>query len=350
MPFSEILGQDSAVALLRNLLKARRLPHALLFVGPEGVGKHLAARALAQTLLCRQAQASAAPSLFGGPAKPADPSEPCGKCPVCLRIAKGEHPDVHELSGSGAQGLIQIEPLRELLRTLQLHSVEGGAKVALLDPADRMHPAAANALLKTLEEPPAGTTLLLLARERSLVLPTLVSRCQVVRFGLLDPKAIARYLETSAGFSRIPPARLRLAAQLAGGSIGKAILLAQGELEQDRERLGGLLAKLFAQGPAGHLEWAVELAQLAKEEGGGFENLLDGLQLFLRDVAQLLAGRPEQELLSQDLLVEARRWAQRLALPAVTLRIEGFLEVRQALGAMAHKEMAALEIARRLAP
>ena len=355
MSFAPVIGQDSAVALLRSLLSRERLPHALLFVGPEGVGRHMTAVALAKALLCRpEADAAAAgPSLFGdAPKAPArEGPDGCGRCAACRRVADGMHPDLHLLGATGAKEQIQVEPTRELISALHLHSVEGGAKVAIVDPADRMNRETANTLLKTLEEPPRNTTLILVARERSLLLPTIVSRCQVVRFGLLDRDSLHRYFATlgdQSAFSASPETA-RIAVALSGGSIGRALAMAEGELTAGREALRRLLKGLERSDNEARLKWASQVADLFKDDAGSFEIAFEGMTIFLRDLAARLAGRAEADLASQDLITELRRWSERVAPVDVPERLDAVLKFRRALEANAHKEMAALELARRMA-
>ncbi|MEW6777647.1 MAG: DNA polymerase III subunit delta' [Bdellovibrionota bacterium] len=349
MPFSQLIGQDSAVAMLKRLLAADRLPHALLFAGPEGVGKHFAAKLLTQALLCTNRGKGGGASLFGG-APAASKDDACGKCSACQRVLSGQHPDLHEVSGTGAMGFIQVEPVRELSRVLHLHSVEGGAKVAILDPADRMNKESANTLLKTLEEPPPETVLLLIARERSLLLPTIVSRCHVIRFGLLDREALSRYLATSGedlGF-REAPDLARLAVALAGGSIGKLLAHSAEDLRASRGSLRDAIGRLETAARQGSLKWAEGLAATGKESSGALEAILEGLTLFFRDVAAQKAGVPPEGLSNQDLLPEIGRWSARLSLPGAVSRLEAVLSARDALQANAHKEMALVALAERL--
>lgn len=355
MPLSDVHGQQAAISLLQRFLEGEHLPHALLFVGPEGVGKHLTAKALAQVLLCEKRKgggAAVAPSLFGDPAPAAKgPADACGRCPACQRVMAGTHPDLHEVGGSGARGLIQVDTVRELLRSLQLHAVEGGAKVAILDPADQMNREAANTLLKTLEEPPAGTTLILIAAERSLLLPTIVSRCQVVRFGLLDRLHLQKYFEETRDELGLPgdPRIVQTIVALAGGSIGRAVALAGGEIEKRRGELKSLLQRLDGADPDVILQWASEIADLSKEDSEGFKGALDGLTLFFRDVAARIAGKEPGDLLSQDLLPEVERWAGQLSLTGAVGRVEALVEIRRALDLNAHKEMAAYALGSRIA-
>lgn len=170
-------GQEGAWGLLTAALEAGRVPHAYLFVGPEGTGKHTAALAWAQILLC---------------ARPETRTTACGVCVACQKVQAGAHPDLLEVGFARQAALLKepvekqkslkIDTLRDMERLLRFRPVEGRVKVALLDPADELVDAAAHALLKILEEPPPDTHLVLIVREATALLPTLRSRCQWVRF------------------------------------------------------------------------------------------------------------------------------------------------------------------------
>jgi DNA polymerase-3 subunit delta' len=188
MPFSEIQSQDRAVSFLRAALRRGALHHAYLLGGPEGAGKHAAAVALAQAANCEQDRAEAQPHL----------DEACGKCPPCKKIAKGVHPDVIVLRDERAMvkaGLweakggrtpskdVVVDQIRDLVdRRLALKRFEGRRRFVIVDPADAMNVQAQNALLKTLEEPPAETTIVLVAANPDALLPTIRSRCAKVAF------------------------------------------------------------------------------------------------------------------------------------------------------------------------
>lgn len=154
-------------AQLQSSTGAGRLAHGLLLSGPAGVGKRDFARAFAESLLCRQ------PSADQGA---------CGQCDACLLIRAGTHPDLHLLSPPEDKNQILIDQIRELCRSLVLKSHAGGYKIALVIPADQMNAAAANSLLKTLEEPTANTVLVLITERPARLSATIRSRCQPLRF------------------------------------------------------------------------------------------------------------------------------------------------------------------------
>ena len=177
MPLSDLRGQDRAVAFLNKLLTGHRVHHALLFAegpsGEPGAVARQAALGLAQALTC-------AVSPLG-----------CGRCDSCERILKGLHPDVLRLARDPASAgrEIRVEPLRDLCAALQLAASAGGYKVGIIEEADQLNPSAQNALLKTLEEPPPRTVLILATANEDKLLPTVRSRCLRVVFAAQAPGA-----------------------------------------------------------------------------------------------------------------------------------------------------------------
>jgi DNA polymerase-3 subunit delta' len=224
--FSSLRGQDRAVSLLRRYLEAGNLPPGLLFHGEEGIGKEKAALAFLAALFCRRRT----------------PDGACGACPECRLLASGAHPNL--LRVSPENHFIQIAEIRRLKEELSLKAFSDRPRAALLCPADRMTLQAANALLKTLEEPPPATHFVLVAHRLSQLPPTIVSRCQKVPFSTLPAEVVEEILRgiPEAG-PRHAPGTIRAAAACAGGSPGRALLLLDG-MEEDRRMWTGLFSRL----------------------------------------------------------------------------------------------------------
>ncbi len=201
-------GQPAAIRQVSAMIAAG-LPHALLLVGPRSVGKTTLALDIAAAQLCMAAD-------------PAD--RPCRSCRGCRLVDDRNHPDVHRLAPEGAGGTVGIDAVRGLVTELALLPVEGGARVAIIEAAHRLTEDAQNALLKTLEEPPNGVTLILCAEDEDRLLPTIHSRVARVRLGTLAPRDIEELLD-ARGEADAPTAN-RLA-RLAGGRPGLAIAYAQ---------------------------------------------------------------------------------------------------------------------------
>jgi DNA polymerase III delta' subunit len=217
-------------------------PHAVLFVGPDGVGKTTLALDLAAGLLC-----AAAPD-----------DRPCRACRACRLVANGDHPDLHRLAPAGPGRQVGIggpgartPGVRDLIVDLSLMPVEGGARVAVIEGADRMNEDAQSALLKTLEEPPDGVTLMLCADQETRLLPTVISRCARVRLGLVGPRDIEAILADHGVAD--PPTASRLG-RLAGGRPGIALAYARApDAVLIRAELARILLDLTASRPSARL-------------------------------------------------------------------------------------------------
>ena len=200
-----IVGQERATALLRRALAQHRVAHAYAFLGPAGVGRRLTALAFAQALLCAE----------GG----------CGRCPACRRVAAGQHLDCRVVAPTPPRdkprgpAAIRIEDVRELQHWAALVPHEGPRKIFVLDDADRMTLPTAQALLKTLEEPPPRTVLVVILANPRALPPTVLSRCQQVRFRPLGEEELAGIL----GARGLEAAASRRLARRSRGQIGLAL-------------------------------------------------------------------------------------------------------------------------------
>ena len=236
-------GQPAALDAVRAMI-AGTPPHAVLLSGPAGVGKTTLALDLAAALLCTGTDGA---------------GRPCRSCRACRMVDHGNHPDLHWLrpEGPGAQVVIggpgaRFRGVRDLVGDLALLPVEGGARVAVIERADRMNDDAQSALLKTLEEPPARVTIVLCADDEELLLPTVRSRCARVRLGPVGQRAIEAILGEHADVDGPTAARL---GRLAGGRPGIALAYAR---SPDAVRIRGELTRslldLAAQRPSARFE------------------------------------------------------------------------------------------------
>ncbi len=257
MRFSEIVGNPRAIEGLRQDVASGQPTHSYLFVGPDHVGKLTAGVALAQALNCLN---------------PIE-GEACGECDECIRIAEHNHPDVFVTQAKAGKGeedivlegaVVTIEQAHELRRRSDLRPYQGRYKVEILAGADRMTIEAANALLKTLEEPPAHTILVLTPSNLEGVLPTIQSRCRQVRFGLMESEALT--LVCKQRFPKLGANELKAIVSWAGGKPGLAFGLGEHpEALAKRDALLGLFAEAVEAPPFAAFRLAEELQHLAQD-------------------------------------------------------------------------------------
>ena len=239
--FDGIFGQPRVREFLRASIASGRVSHAYLFTGPAGSNKTAAAYAFAQAILCKD--------------------HGCRTCDDCRRIERRKHPDVHFYTPEGAQGYL-IEQIREIVSGVSLAPIRAKGKVYILDRVDLLGVSAANAFLKTLEEPVEGVTFILLGRTREAVLPTIVSRCQVVPFRHIPAREAAGILSQKTG---VTPEQARIAIEACNGSITRAMTFAKSaERAEVRARIMEVLSNLPLSDERDVLEYAAELIERAK--------------------------------------------------------------------------------------
>jgi DNA polymerase-3 subunit delta' len=293
--FRDILGQEAALDVLRRAWRAERLPHGLLFIGPAGVGKATTAAALGALFLCE---------------RPTD-GEPCGVCQSCKLFASGAHPDYHVIvkeliryhdkTGKSKGINLSIDVLRpELVDPANRKAVMGRGKVFVVEQAELMTAQAQNAILKTLEEPAGRTLIVLLSDTLHALLPTIRSRCQMIRFASLSRELVSEQLAQRG----IGAADAATAAQLADGSLGTAMKwLADGVIERAGQ-LGQMIRSLReGRGVEELPDWFKKSAeayaekQLARDELASKDQATkEGLGLYL----MLAASHFREQLAKED--------------------------------------------------
>jgi DNA polymerase III delta' subunit len=212
--WGSILGQEFCVSLLRRNLRNENIPGAYLFAGPEGVGKKLCAFEFAKALICEK-----------------NKDEACLTCPGCLKAASGTHPDIHVISPQGSLDTIKIDDVRNLIGRLSLKPFMARFQVAIIDGAHCLTEEAANSILKALEEPSVSAKFILISSKKSACLPTIISRCQVIRFQALLPLAVEEILK------RDDLCDSKLAAEISitcEGSLSNAATLVSEGLEREK--------------------------------------------------------------------------------------------------------------------
>lgn len=273
MSFADIKGQDSAISFLKSTLKNGKLSHAYIFCGPGGVGKALAAMNFAKALICQNAVSH----------------EGCGNCPSCKKIENLTHPDVFVLKPDKEGGAIKIDDVRKLIKDIYLKPFEAKKKVYIIHEAQDMKHEAANALLKTLEEPPTDSILILLTDSLKALFNTIVSRSQVVRFYPLKYDQIKEILVREHGLDEN---RAHVLSRLSCGRLGEAIKYKDEEIFQRR--------------PLENLSFD----NMPKEK---VLLCLDILLSWFRDILTVKAGSPDSMLVNIDKKEIISREAKRLS-------------------------------------
>lgn len=285
MSFREITGHRPLLELLSRAIARGTLPPSLIFSGPAGVGKRLTATALAQALNCER------PSPFG------DGLDACGACNACTRIARGVHADVLVLE-PGDTGTIKLDQVREAIDRTAYRPFEGKRRLVAVDGADALNVEAQNALLKTLEEPPPASVFVLITDRPDVLLPTVRSRCQRLRFGPLTPGDVANVLMQDHGMTA---AEAHAAAAAADGSIGRAIDGSADDAMEAREAAARLLqGAATTTDPRRRLEGAKLLVGGAGDRDELSRRLL-ALSSLLRDLGLLIARADDRTLANADL-------------------------------------------------
>ncbi len=272
----QIIGQGRAVSLLQQSLKAGRLAHAYLLVGPQHVGKMTLAIKLAQALNCEASE-----------------EKPCLECTACKKIAAGSHADVQVIGLSLNEDetetkVIKIEQIRDVLHMASLPPFEGKHKVFIIDGAELMSTDAANCLLKTLEEPEARVTFILLTTNDRLLLPTVLSRCQRLE---LAPLPIQEEAEALVSGRNIAPERARLLAGLSHGCPGWALAAAQdeGTLQNRNEEMVKIAGAINGD-LEGRFEYVDKLASGFNKDRGAVYETLDRWLDYWRDLLLVRLG------------------------------------------------------------
>lgn len=317
--FHEIIGHTRAIEILQSHLRRNEIPHALLFMGEEGIGKRTVARTFAQALLCQNR-----PAEVGGDSKAW--IEPCGGCLPCRKITDNNHPDFSAIEPEGA--FIKIDPIREAQKRILFKPIEGPRKIILIDPADKMNAAAANALLKTLEEPPPYCLLMLVSSKPYSLPETILSRCQKIPFHPLSLSQIENLLMEKREWAE---ADARLTASLTGGKLGEALSL---EIETAREIEAGLYT-LVSEKTLGCYEALFEAATNFSRDPETMEKSLHYLSAWFRDVL-VLQSAPDPSQMDSSWLVyswrrsEIEKWAARVQPHEVGAFLADIQEIHQA--------------------
>ncbi|MBN2026843.1 MAG: DNA polymerase III subunit delta' [Actinobacteria bacterium] len=354
--WEEIYGQEKAVSFLVETLARVEVPHALMFTGPRGVGKCSTAVLFAAALFCPAGRPDA--------------------CPSCHKVARGVHPDLHLVEAEGSQ--ILISQIRDLEKDLSIKPKESTRKVVIVDEAGTMNQEAANAFLKTLEEPPPETYIILVVESREALLPTVASRCHEVRFSALGKADIEKFLVEREGMQQAEAEKI---ARLSGGIFGRAMMWARNpelamhwtrgvelaasmrrssllylleKLEEERQLLEDVTAS------SGEEDLEIYIKAMDKRAGEQLRkrwekrekretlklrhqaalDLFDGMSSFYRDIMLLNLAEEQKGRASGGVTLMNREWMEELEREALHLgseesmrRLEALQKARKALEA-----------------
>ena len=303
--FDKLIGNGQVKTILRRLLKAGRVPHSLLFAGADGVGKRQFALELAKSIVCQNPNAG----------------EACDRCASCRRadnfnapktddrdafkrVVFTEHPDIGLILPFNKN--ILVDAVRDLETEANFRPFEAAARFFLIDDADKMNDSASNALLKTLEEPPATSYIFLISSRPDALLPTIRSRCQTLRFAPVEASEIEKHLTKTKEFSAADAALL---AKLSGGRIGYA---GRADLEKFRRQRAAMLRVLESVSINPN---RAELLRVAEEMNDAknkddYETSLDILQTLIHDVWAIRNRADEKVLTNTDLITDLKRFAE----------------------------------------
>jgi len=334
MNFKSLVGQENAVGILTRTVDREQLPNSYMFCGAEGVGKWATALALTAYLNCR------------------DPKEgdSCGKCPACIQIKKLQYPNLYiavptppsrtekeetanyweileqriaepySLIGGEREMSIPVETVRKIRSSLSQKPPQAGKRVVLIEQMDRMRVTSADALLKLIEEPPPQTLMIITTARPEKLLPTIVSRCRKLRFARLRQEQIADYLTAK---TEIGEAKANLLARLAQGSLGKALYMATGDTEQDREVAKMIFKGIFVTQPADLIAEAADI--LPYRDMYRINRIIAVWQTLFRDIIVLKSGQDSEFLINTDFTAELEKIAGRDIPQNQLLKIPSYL-------------------------
>ncbi|OZV12603.1 DNA polymerase III subunit delta' [Tissierella sp. P1] len=290
MDFNKILGHEKQIEALKNSIRNKSISHCYLFKGEKGLGKRNLALAFSKTLLCREGQA-----------------EPCNKCSSCIKFDSENHPDFKILSPE--KGIIKKSEIEKLINSMATSPFESKRKVFIIDDCDMMRLESQNALLKTLEEPPEYINIILVTSSSSKLLPTILSRCQIVKFYPLDISKIIDLLMRDYG---IDENRAKFIAGITKGSVEKSIELAESNSFFDkREEIIKIIDGLLK----GDKTKALTSMDFFNENKENIEEILDIILYWFRDLliykeignTGLLINKDKIEILSKESFIDLNR-------------------------------------------
>ena len=326
MSFKSILGQSQPKRILTNALQNSSVAHAYLFYGPDSIGKKKIAITLAKALNC----------------KGANPLDACDECESCGKIERGVHPDFFYLepiknTPTAREASIKIEPIRELQKKLAYMPYEGKTKVVVIDSAELMNPQAMNSFLKTLEEPPSATVLLLISANPNRLLPTLLSRCQGIQFHRLSSANIRTIIQSQPQGEVEPMKESEIDFRIhrSQGSVSRALAEDIAEIEHLREQLLEVLEKVSFD----RMDIIFAFAKAWARQTEHLQPVLNELLGLIRDLALYRSGCSQSSIQNGDLSVKMIPIAEKHSLKAWMDRFTAVRNTQIALSGNANTQL-----------
>lgn len=268
MRFGDVLGHTKTLGIIDAYLEKSRFSGSFIFSGPEGIGKRMVAKLIAQQLNCT-----------------GEVSRPCGSCSACLRIQNQTHPDLHIIQNGQSQ--IKMEDIRGILRQANFRPYEGTVKVFIIDNAHKLNSEAANSLLKVLEEPPKDVLIILVTHKPQNIIKTVFSRCKEIKFSPLVRGQLETILIKNYALDK---ATAHFLAYYAEGRLGLALRLKDTPLWQEKNKIFDSF--ILSSGPLDHF-----MMNQSKEQ---LQVCLNILASWFRDIYLLKAGLPDKEVIHLD--------------------------------------------------
>jgi DNA polymerase-3 subunit delta' len=323
----DIRGQERPLDILQRALDTGRVHHAYLFTGLEGVGKFMAAHVFSTIVNCLERPEG-------------EFRDACGTCSACRKMMKKQHPDLLIIEPDGTR--IKIDQIREVQKASTKAPYEGRYRMVIINDAHTMTEQAANALLKTLEEPASRMRLILVTNQPQRLLDTIISRCQILRFGALDTDDVVELLDeltqqSDAFEEPVEPRLLEIAAGYGEGSVGRSFDVLESGMLEAREELVQRVTSLPDQRPVPLLDLADELSSSRDE----LLQKLDVLKLFFRDVMMFQATASTDRLVNRDLAEQVREYAGDVRRGAVLDLLDEIREAQQKLDRNVHSQLIA---------
>lgn len=326
MALKDIFGHSRQIAQLRRAIQSGRVPHAYLFSGVEGVGKRLVAENIAKVFNCHN------------PVDPQNNLDACDECASCKKIRNKTHPDVRIVEPDGEN--IKVEQLRDVLRDVSFKPYEGRWKVFIFDRAESLLPATANLFLKTLEEPTKRTLFILISSKKELLLPTIVSRCQNVKFGGIPLNQLSDILKKEFKLSDEEAGFYALAAE---GSIGRGTSLVTGEWKKASETYLETIQKFLSSADldsATGIEALFSLSEKLAQDKEHLPLILELISSWYRDIIVWKESGENTYLLNKSSFHEIKQEATKLPIEELFRRVDRLEELKISLEYNTNKQLA----------